>query len=255
MPARIRLQRHGKKGAPFYHIVIADGRAPRDGKFIERIGTYNPLAIPAEIKIDFDKALAWLNKGAQPSDTAKAILMYKGVLYKNHLLKGVAKGALTAEQAEAKFEVWLQEKEAKIQAKKNEIHLTKKEAHKKRHEAETKANLAKADEVARKKAKELAKELQLEEGAAEAEAETEVAVDDAPVAEAAMDETPEVVAEETPEAVAEAVAEPAPEVVAEEAPEVVAEVAVEETAEVTPEEAPAAEEPETTEENTEEKPE
>jgi len=98
---------------PFYHIVIADGRAPRDGKFIERIGTYNPLAIPAEINLDFDKALEWLNKGAKPSDTARAILMYKGVLFKNHLLKGVAKGALTIEQAEAKFQVWLQEKEAK----------------------------------------------------------------------------------------------------------------------------------------------
>ena len=96
MPARIRLQRHGKKGMPFYHIVIADGRAPRDGKFIERIGTYNPLAIPAEINIDFDKALAWLNKGAQPSDTAKAILMYKGVLYKNHLIKRCCKRSFDA---------------------------------------------------------------------------------------------------------------------------------------------------------------
>jgi small subunit ribosomal protein S16 len=227
MPARIRLQRHGKKGMPFYHIVIADGRAPRDGKFIERIGTYNPLAIPAEIKIDFDKALAWLNKGAQPSDTVKAILMYKGVLYKNHLLKGVAKGALTLEQAEAKFEVWLQEKEAKIQSKKNEIHLTKKESQKKRHEAETKTNLAKAQEVEKKKAKELAKQLALEETPAEAEVET--AVED--------------VAEET--AVAETMVEESHVVDAE----------VEETiAEVNPEESHAKKEPDT-EEISEEKPE
>ncbi len=209
MPARIRLQRHGKKGMPFYHIVIADGRAPRDGKFIERIGTYNPLAIPAEIKLDFDKALDWLNKGAQPSDTAKAILMYKGVLYKNHLLKGVAKGALTLEQAEAKFQVWLQEKEAKILSKKNEIVLTKKEAHKKRHEAEIKANLAKAEEVAKKKAKELAKELALNETPAEAVAEEEI-VEETPVVEEAL------VVEETPVAEVAPAVEETP--AAEEAP-------------------------------------
>ncbi len=210
MPAKIRLQRHGKKGMPFYHIVIADGRAPRDGKFIERIGTYNPLAIPAEINLDFDKALDWLNKGAKPTDTAKAILMYKGVLYKNHLLKGVSKGALTLEQAEAKFQVWLQEKEAKISAKKNELVLTKKEKQKKRHEAETKANLAKAQEVAKKKAKELAKELALEETPAEAETELEDAVEET-VAEVTPEATEEVVAEVTPEVIADVTPETAPE--------------------------------------------
>jgi small subunit ribosomal protein S16 len=242
MPARIRLQRHGKKGNPFYHIVIADGRAPRDGKFIERIGTYNPLAIPAEINIDFDKALAWLNKGAQPSDTARAILTYKGVLFKNHLLKGVAKGALTLEQAEAKFQVWMQEKEVKISAKKNEIVLTKKEKQKKRHEAEIKANLAKAQEVAKKKAKELAKELAVEEAPVEAEVETEVeaAVEETPVEETVV-ETP--VAEEA--VVEEVVAETTPEVIAEVVPEVTDEVSTE----VASEETPATEEP------TEEKPE
>jgi small subunit ribosomal protein S16 len=157
MPTRIRLQRHGKKGRPFYHIVIADGRAPRDGKFIERIGTYNPLAIPAEINIDFEKALQWLKNGAQPSDTAKAILTYKGVIYKNHLLKGVAKGAMTLEQAEAKFQLWLQEKENKIQSKKQNVVQSKKEALKKRMEAESKANLAKAEAVAKKRAEEALK--------------------------------------------------------------------------------------------------
>jgi len=167
MPARIRLQRHGKKGQPFYHIVIADGRAPRDGKFIESIGTYNPLTIPAEINIDFDKAISWLRKGATPSDTAKAILMYKGVLYKNHLLKGVAKGALTAEMAEAKFQTWMQEKEAKILNKKNKQMLSKKEALKLRLEAEAKVNLAKSEAVAKKRAKLLENEQEAEAPAAE----------------------------------------------------------------------------------------
>src|SRR5512138_1624905 len=98
MPTKIRLQRKGKKGQPFYHIVIADGRAPRDGRFIEKIGVYNPLTKPAEIEIQFEKALDWMQKGAQPTDTVRAILSYKGILYKFHLLKGVQKGALTAEQ-------------------------------------------------------------------------------------------------------------------------------------------------------------
>ena len=113
MPTKIRLQRHGKKGQPFYHIVIADGRAPRDGKYIERIGTYNPLVKPADIKLDFDRALHWLQVGAQPTDTMRAILTYKGVIYKNHLLVGVKKGAHTEEQANAKFDAWLKEKEEK----------------------------------------------------------------------------------------------------------------------------------------------
>jgi len=110
MPVRIRLARHGKKARPFYHIIIADGRAPRDGKFIEKIGTYSPITTPADIKLDFDKALSWLQKGAQPTDTCRAILSSRGVLYKNHLLKGVEKGALTEEQAEERFKVWMEEK-------------------------------------------------------------------------------------------------------------------------------------------------
>src|SRR5210317_228475 len=117
MPTKIRLQRKGKKGQPFYHIVIADGRAPRDGKYIERLGTYNPLTKPADINFDFDRALYWLQAGAQPTDTVRAILSYKGVMYKNHLYKGVKKGALTQEQADAKFDAWLKDKEAKIESK------------------------------------------------------------------------------------------------------------------------------------------
>ncbi len=117
MATKIRLQRHGKKRKPFYHIVIADSRAKRDGRYIEKIGTYNPVTNPATIDINIEKAVEWLQTGAQPTDTAKAILSYTGALYKNHLLKGVAKGALTEAEADKKFEAWKKEKEAKIQAK------------------------------------------------------------------------------------------------------------------------------------------
>lgn len=106
MPVRIRLQRHGKKAAAYYHIVIADGRAPRDGKFIEKIGTYNPTTNPATINLDSDKALTWLSNGAQPTDTCRAILSRSGVLYKQHLQKGVEKEALTPDQAKEKFALW-----------------------------------------------------------------------------------------------------------------------------------------------------
>lgn len=151
MPVKIRLQRKGKKGQPFYHIVIADGRAPRDGKFIERIGSYNPLRKPAEINIDFDKTIQWLDNGAQPTDTVRAILSYKGILYKSHLLKGVSKGALSMDQAEAKFQIWLQEKEAKIASKVKEGTLSKKDALKKKLDAEKKVNDDRAKELAKKR--------------------------------------------------------------------------------------------------------
>ena len=104
----------GRKKSPFYHIVIADSRSPRDGRFIERIGSYNPMTKPATIDLDRDKALEWLNNGAQPTDTVNAILRFKGVLYKKHLLRGVKKGALTIEQAEEKHNVWVDQKEAII---------------------------------------------------------------------------------------------------------------------------------------------
>ena len=116
MPTKIRLQRKGKKGRPFYHIVVADSRAPRDGKYIEKIGVYNTLTAPATIDLAFDKAVKWLQDGAQPTDTCKAILSYKGAMYKFHLLNGVKKGAMTLEQAENKFKVWLKENEEKIAA-------------------------------------------------------------------------------------------------------------------------------------------
>lgn len=117
MATKLRLQRHGKKGKPFYHIVAADVRSKRDGKFIEKVGTYNPNTNPATIDVDFERALYWVGVGAQPTDTCRAILSYKGVLYKNHLNKGVAKGALTQEAADKKFESWLADKDAKIQSK------------------------------------------------------------------------------------------------------------------------------------------
>ena len=111
MPAKIRLQRHGKKGQPFYHIVVADSRAPRDGKFIEKIGTYNPLTNPAQINIKFDRALYWYSVGAVPTDTTRSLLSKVGVMMKYHLMRGVQKGAMTEEQAEVKFQNWMKEKE------------------------------------------------------------------------------------------------------------------------------------------------
>jgi small subunit ribosomal protein S16 len=174
MPTKIRLQRKGKKGQPFYHLVIADGRAPREGKFIERIGTYNPLTKPADIKMDFDRALYWLQAGAQPTDTVRAILSYSGVLYKNHLIKGIKKGALTQEQADVKFADWLKEKREKIENKAKQVESDKKGDSKNRLEAEKKVNEARAEELAKKRAAELkAKEKQAEaEITEEAPAET-----------------------------------------------------------------------------------
>lgn len=150
MPVKMRLQRRGKKGKPFFHIVIADGRAPRDGKFIEKIGTYDPVSKPATIDILEDKAVQWLRNGAQPSDTVRAILSYKGILYKFHLLKGVDKGALTLEQAEVKFEAWKEMKAAKIigAIQTNVEKATK--AEKERFAQEVKINEARAAAIAKK---------------------------------------------------------------------------------------------------------
>jgi small subunit ribosomal protein S16 len=150
MAVKIRLQRHGKKAAAYFHIVIADGRAPRDGKFIEKIGTYNPTTNPATITIDSDKALTWLEKGAQPTDTCRAILSYKGVMYKRHLQGGVAKGAFSQEQADAKFAKWVSEKESKVSGKVDKLANAKKDAYKNRMAAEAAAKEAKAAKIAAK---------------------------------------------------------------------------------------------------------
>jgi small subunit ribosomal protein S16 len=142
MPVKIRLQRHGKKGKPYYWIVAADSRAKRDGKYLEKLGAYNPNTNPATIELDVDGAVKWLENGAQPTDTARAILSYKGALLKKHLAGGVKKGALTEEQAEAKFNAWLEEKEAKIQAKADGLTKAQAEAKAKALEAEKAVNEA-----------------------------------------------------------------------------------------------------------------
>lgn len=138
MPTRIRLQRKGKKGRPYYHLVVADSRAPRDGKYIERIGAYDPNQNPAFIEVDRDKALGWLQKGAQASDTCRAILSYTGVLYKNHLANGVKKGAFDEAEAQRRFDIWLNEKNSKIEGKKSSLAQNKDAAEKARIDAETK---------------------------------------------------------------------------------------------------------------------
>src|SRR6056297_2867032 len=136
MPVKIRLQRHGKKGKPFYWVVAADARAKRDGKFLEKLGIYNPNTNPATIELDVDSSVKWLQNGAQPTDTARAILSYKGVLLKNHLAGGVRKGALTEEQAEEKFNAWVEEKEGKVEAKKENLTKEQEAAKAKALEAE-----------------------------------------------------------------------------------------------------------------------
>jgi small subunit ribosomal protein S16 len=226
MATKIRLQRHGKKGKPFYYIIVADARAPRDGRFIERLGSYNPNTNPATIDINFDKTLDWVNNGAQPTDTCRAILSYKGVLYKKHLQGGVQKGALTQEQAEAKFQQWLDQKEGKITGKKTNLVSAKDEARKAALAAEAKKKEEKAAAIVAKNTPPVEEvEEPAEEEVPVAEAETE-----APVAEvAAIDETETLVAEaEVPAAEAEV-----------EAP--AAEAEVETPAAETEVEAPAAE--------------
>src|SRR5882757_11045488 len=174
MATKIRLQRHGKKGKPFYYIVVADARAPRDGRFIERLGSYNPNTNPATIDINFDKTLDWVNDGAQPTDTCRAILSYKGVLYKKHLQGGLKKGALTEEQVESKFQTWLDQKDGKITGKKESLTTAKQDARKAALAAEAKKKEEKAAAIAAKNAppvEEVAEEeAEVEAPAAEEEA-------------------------------------------------------------------------------------
>lgn len=182
MPVRIRLQRHGKKGKPFYWIVAADSRAKRDGKFLDKLGTYNPNTNPATIDLNLDGAVQWLHNGAQPSDTARAILSYKGALLKHHLDGGVRKGALTQEQADAKLTAWLEQKESAVNAKKDGLSKV---------DAAAKAAAFKAEQDAN------AKRIATIAAAAKAAEVTEEVAEEAPVAEeVAIVE--EVVAETTP---------------------------------------------------------
>ena len=211
MSVKIRLQRHGKKQKPFYWVVAADARSKRDGKYLEKIGTYNPNTNPATIELNLDSAVKWLHNGAQPTDTAKAILSYKGALLKHHLDGGIRKGALTQEQADAKLAAWLEAKAGKVDAKKD--------------------GLSKAQADAKAKALKAEKEVNAKRLAAAAQAEADAIAAATPAVEE------EVVAEE--EVAVEAVAE---EVVETPAEEVAVEAAAEEVVETPAEEAPAAEE-------------
>ncbi|WP_298222046.1 30S ribosomal protein S16 [Flavobacterium sp.] len=213
MSVKIRLQRHGKKGKPFYWVVAADARSKRDGKYLEKIGTYNPNTNPATIDINLESAVQWLHNGAQPTDTARAILSYKGALLKHHLDGGVRKGALTQEQADAKLAAWLEAKAGKVDAKKDGLSKA---------QADAKAKALKAEKAANEKRM---------AAAAEAEAATE---------EVAAEETAEEVVAEAPVAEAEAPAVEETVAEVEEAP--VADPSASELAEQTTEEVPAAEE-------------
>lgn len=170
MPVKIRLQRHGKKGKPFFWVVAADVRSKRDGKFLEKLGIYNPTTNPATVELNVDAAVKWLRNGAQPTDTAKRILSYKGAMLKKHLLAGVDKGALTEEQANEKMEAWLKEKEDKVFAKTQAVSETASEAKQKALEAEKEKN-AKREADAKAVADEAAAALAAEEAAKAAEAE------------------------------------------------------------------------------------
>jgi small subunit ribosomal protein S16 len=200
MATRIRLQRHGKKGKAFFHLVAADSRAKRDGKFIEKLGIYDPNTNPATVDINFDRTLHWVQVGAEMSDTARALLAYKGILHKNHLLKGIEKGALTAEQVEEKFAAWLQEKEDKVKGKVDRLGNESNAAKTARLAAEQAANEAKAKAIEIKNTPE-------PEAVEEAPVAEETSSEDAPAIEAGVEETPAV--EEAP--VADTPAEEAPE--------------------------------------------
>lgn len=188
----MRLARHGRKRYAYYHIVVADSRAPRDGRYIERVGTYNPNTNPATIDLDFDKAYDWLVKGAQPTDTVRAILSYKGVLYKKHLMGGVKKGAFDEAEAERRLENWLTEKEAKVQAKIDRLAGEADAEIKKQLEAEAKVREEKEAAIAARNA-----ELAAEAEAAKAEAEAAKAAEEAEAESTEEAETP-TEEEETP---------------------------------------------------------
>lgn len=245
---KLRLRRQGRKGKPFYYIVAADARAPRDGRFIERIGSYNPNTNPATIDLNLDDAVRWLGNGAVPTDTCRAILSYKGAMYKHHLNKGVTKGALTQEQADEKFNTWLAEKESKVSAKIDSISKSAAESAAAAHKREEAVKLEREKAIAEK----LAPEVEATEETVEATEASPEATEEAPAEEAT-----EVSTEEAVEAT-EAVAEVTEEVPAAEAE--ATEVSTEEPAEATEApteettEEPAAEESAPAEEATEEKP-
>ena len=194
MPVKIRLQRHGKKGKPFYWIVAADARSKRDGRYLEKLGTYNPNTNPATINLQLDNTVTWLEKGAQPTDTARTLLSYKGVMIKHHLNGGVRKGAFTQEEADKKFAAWLEEKEAKIQAKRDGLTKSDSEARAKR--------LANEKAVSDKRFADAAA-AEAEAAAEEAVAENEVTEDNTEAATPSEEATTDTPKEETVEVKAE----------------------------------------------------
>ncbi|MEN9981284.1 MAG: hypothetical protein RIR67_1361 [Bacteroidota bacterium] len=203
MSVKIRLQRHGKKGKPFYWVVAADARSKRDGKYLEKIGTYNPNTNPATVELNLDSAVKWLHNGAQPTDTAKAILSYKGALLKHHLDGGVRKGALTQEQADAKLAAWLEAKAGKVDAKKDGLSKAQADAKAKALKAEKEVNAKRIAAAAQAEADAIAAatpavEEVAVEAAAEEVTETEEVVVEAAAEEVATEEAPAV--EETPAA-------------------------------------------------------
>ncbi len=213
MPVKIRLQRHGKKGKPFYWIVAADARSKRDGKYLDKLGIYNPTVNPAQIELDVDGAVKWLQNGAQPTDTARAILSYKGAMMKNHLAGGVRKGALTEEQAEEKFNAWLEEKAKIVDTKKAKLSDAKQKARAEALAAEKAVNEKRAadaveaaappvEEVAEEAATEAPEEATASEGTPIEAAAAEAKAEKAPAAEAKAEEAPaaEAKAEEAPAA-------------------------------------------------------
>ena len=207
MPVKIRLQRHGKKGKPFYWVVAADARAKRDGRYLEKIGIYNPNTNPATVNINVDTAVKWLENGAQPTDTARTLLSYRGVMLKHHLNGGVRKGAHTQEEADAKFEAWVTEKEAKIQAKVEGLTKAEADQRAKALAAEKEVNEKRIADAKAVEEEAIAAEAAAKAAAkaeAEAEAAAEEATEEAPAAEEATEEA----AEEAP-AAEEATEDPA----------------------------------------------
>ena len=188
MAVKIRLARKGRKKLAYYHIVVADSRSPRDGRYIEKIGTYNPVTYPATIELEFEKALGWLQNGAIPTDTCRAILSYKGVMLKKHLLEGVKKGAFDEAEAEKRFEAWMKQNEAKIEAKKSGLEKSADEELSKRLRDEKTVNEARAAKLARKNAEMAAR--------AAAAAAPEAVTEEAPAAE---ESNPAPAAEENPQ--------------------------------------------------------
>ena len=187
MPVKIRLAPRGRKKAAMYDNVVADSRSPRDGRFIEKLGTYNPQTNPATINYNEQKAFEWMMKGAQPTDTVRAMLTYRGILYRKHLQVGVIKGAITQEQADAKYNEWLEQKDAKIAQKRTDLGTKKEEARKTALAAETKVKEARAEAIRKRQEEAEAAKNPAPVAAAEGEATAEAEGETAPAAETSTD--------------------------------------------------------------------